>query len=31
MIKDVDFEDYRIPEDHHLIVSGQVEVKNRTA
>ncbi len=31
MIKDVDFEDYRIPEDHPLIVSGQVEVKNRTA
>jgi hypothetical protein len=31
MIKDVEFEDYRIPEDHPLIVSGQVEVKNRTA
>ncbi|MFZ2089349.1 MAG: hypothetical protein WAU47_12315 [Desulfobaccales bacterium] len=27
----VDFEDYRIPQDHPLIVSGQVEVKNRTA
>jgi hypothetical protein len=26
----VNFEDYRIPEDHHLIASGQVEVKNRT-
>ena len=25
----VDFEDYRIPVDHPLIVSGQVEVKNR--
>jgi hypothetical protein len=25
----VDFEDYRIPEDHPLIVSGHVEVKNR--
>jgi hypothetical protein len=26
----VDFEDYRIPKDHPLIVSGDVEVKNRT-
>jgi len=25
----VDFEDYRIPADHPLIVSGEVEVKNR--
>ena len=25
----VDFEDYRIPPDHPLIVSGEVEVKNR--
>jgi hypothetical protein len=31
MLHLVDFEDYRIPEDHPLLVSGQVEVKNRTA
>lgn len=31
MAREVEFEDYRIPEDHPLIVSGQVEVKNRTA
>lgn len=31
MMRLVDFEDYRIPPDHPLIVSGQVEVKNRTA
>ena len=30
MLRLVDFEDYRIPADHPLIVSGQVEVKNRT-
>ena len=30
MMRLVDFEDYRIPEDHPLIVSGHVEVKNRT-
>ena len=30
MMRLVDFEDYRIPEDHPLMVSGQVEVKNRT-
>jgi hypothetical protein len=29
MMRLVDFEDYRIPKDHPLIVSGQVEVKNR--
>ncbi len=29
MMRLVDFEDYRIPTDHPLIVSGQVEVKNR--
>jgi len=29
MMRLVDFEDYRIPPDHPLIVSGQVEVKNR--
>jgi hypothetical protein len=28
MMRFVDFEDYRIPKDHPLIVSGQVEVKN---
>jgi len=31
MMRLVDFEDYRIPPDHPLIVSGQVEVKNRTS
>jgi hypothetical protein len=31
MMRLVDFEDYRIPPDHPLIVSGQVEVKNRGA
>lgn len=30
MMRLVDFEDYRIPPDHPLIVSGQLEVKNRT-
>jgi hypothetical protein len=30
MLRLVDFEDYRIPEDHPLLVSGQVEVKNRS-
>jgi hypothetical protein len=30
MMRLVDFEDYRLPEDHPLIASGQVEVKNRT-
>jgi hypothetical protein len=30
MMRLVDFEDYRIPADHPLIVSGVVEVKNRT-
>jgi hypothetical protein len=30
MLRLVDFEDYRIPADHPLIVSGQVEVKNLT-
>jgi hypothetical protein len=30
MMRLVDFEDYRIPEDHPLIVSGHVEVKNQT-
>ncbi len=30
MMRLVDFEDYRIPPDHPLLVSGQVEVKNRT-
>jgi hypothetical protein len=29
MMRLVDFEDIRIPKDHPLIVSGQVEVKNR--
>jgi hypothetical protein len=29
MMRLVDFEDYRIPTDHPLVVSGQVEVKNR--
>lgn len=29
MMRLVDFEDYRLPPDHPLIVSGQVEVKNR--
>ena len=29
MLPLMDFEDYRIPEDHPLIVSGRVEVKNR--
>jgi hypothetical protein len=29
MMRLVDFEDYRIPKDHPLIVSGQVEVKNQ--
>jgi hypothetical protein len=31
MMRLVDFEDYRIAPDHPLLVSGQVEVKNRTA
>jgi hypothetical protein len=30
MMRLVDFDDYRIPADHPLIVSGEVEVKNRT-
>jgi hypothetical protein len=30
MMRLVDFEDYRIPGDHPLIVAGHVEVKNRT-
>ena len=30
MMRLVEFEDYRIPADHPLIVSGEVEVKNRT-
>ena len=30
MLPLMDFEDYRIPEDHPLVVSGQVEVKNRS-
>jgi len=30
MMRLVDFEDYRIPPDHPLLVSGQVEVKNQT-
>jgi hypothetical protein len=30
MLPLMDFEDYRIPADHPLIVSGQVEVKNRS-
>ena len=30
MMHSVDFEDYRLPEDHPLIVAGHVEVKNRT-
>jgi hypothetical protein len=29
MMRLVDFEDFRIPKDHPLIVSGHVEVKNR--
>jgi hypothetical protein len=29
MMRLVDFEDYRIPANHPLIVSGEVEVKNR--
>lgn len=31
MMRSVDFDDYRIPPDHPLIVSGQVAVKNRGA
>jgi hypothetical protein len=30
MMRLVDFEDYRIPQDHPLVVSGHVEGKNRT-
>lgn len=30
MMRLVDFEDYRVPEDHPLVASGHVEVKNRT-